>query len=384
MNKKHLETIFKNYIDNFEQITGHPHNECYKWQIAKQFRPMMDGALAASTVDFADKLSAIQKLTGNLTDSGHALPFTGLVKAAEKDPGAVQEMFRALYADSMNDPEERQARVEAFLKKSQEIIEKADLGGHLYQNNPRSVSVYLFLYDPDNNYIFKPYDSREFADCVEYYDDWGQGADVKFDVYYRMCDQLVEAIKADAALMETDASRFSDGWGVDPASLHPDPEKHILAFDLIHACAHYGLYSGVNFDKTTSKERQLRIERKKKAEELAEKLDQKRVQKGQYDEAIRYLNQVYTAGTTITHKKFGAGTIIGTSGSIIEVEFLGEGIKKLGLAGSVSNGIISVDVENYTDKVTEYRTILLKSEKTLSDAVENAEKELDPYLEYLE
>lgn len=51
---------------------------------------------------------------------------------------------------------------------------------------------------------------------------------------------------------------------------------------------------------------------------------------------------------------------------------------------SEGRSTISVDVENYTDKVTEYRTILLKSEKTLSDAVENAEKELDPYLEYLE
>ena len=58
----------------------------------------MDEALAADAVEFASKLSAVQKLTGNLTDSGHALPFTGLVKAAEKDPGTVQEMFRALYA----------------------------------------------------------------------------------------------------------------------------------------------------------------------------------------------------------------------------------------------------------------------------------------------
>ena len=383
MNKKHLETIFKNYIDHFEEINT-KQEEYYKWQIAKKFRPMMDEALAANTAVFARKLLNVQKLTGNLTDSGHALPFSGLVKAAERDPETVQELFQMLYAEGLNDPVERQVRVETFLKQSQEVIDTNDLGGHLYQNTFRSVSVYVFLYDPDNNYIYKPVDSRVFADCAEFYDDWGQGAEVKLDVYYRMCDQLVKAMKQNDALMKTDASRFTNGWGVDPDSFHPDHEKHILAFDIIYCCSKYGLYSGVNFDKTTSKERQLYIERRKKAEELADALDQRRALKEQYDEAMGYLKKIYSIGTEIIHKKFGKGTIKSTTGNIFEVDFPEEGVKKLGLAGSVANDIVTVDVEGYTDKVAEYKTIIKKSEGALTDAVKNAEKALEPYLEYLE
>lgn len=383
MNKKHLETIFKNYIDHFEEINVKM-EEYYKWQIAKDFRPLMDDALAADPAEFAPKLLKVQRITGNLTDSGHALPFTGLVKAAEKDPESVQELFKFLYDDGMNDQVERQRRAESFLKQSEEIIERTDLGGHLYKNTFRSVSVYMALYDPDNNYILKPSDSREFADCVEFYDDWGQGMDVKLDVYYRMCDQLVDAIKQDAALMKTDASRFSNGWGVDPESLHPDPEKHILAFDIIYCASRYGLYSGVDFDKTTSKERQLHIERKKKAEELIEALDQRRALKARYDEAADYLHRVYAVGSEVTHKKYGKGTILSKDGGNIEVEFPALGVKKLGLALSAANGIISTTADGYSETLKIYQGTLKKSGAEIERAVENAEKALEPYLEFLE
>jgi len=386
MNNNHLGTIFKNYIDHFETINGKPHNEYYKWQIAKQFRPMMDEALAVDSSEFYQKLKAIQKLTGNLTDSGQTLPFTGLVKASEEDSGAkaVQELFRSLYTEGMNEPTERQKRVDDFLKRSEEIIEAAGLGGRLYRNTVRTVTVYIFLYDPDNNYIFKPMDALDFADCIEYYDDWGSGANVKLDVYYRMCDQLVSAMKQDEALMATDASRFSDDWGIDVSSLHPDSEKHILAFDIIHGCAHYGLFSGVNFDKLTSKERQLQRERKKKAEELAADLDRKRQIKENYDEAMDFLKRTYTEGSAIHHKKYGDGIIRSQSGSGIDVEFSDAGIKKLGLAVSTANNIITIDDENYNETIAQYRDVLKKNGQDVSNAVVSAEGKLAPYLEYLE
>jgi len=386
MNKKNLETIFKNYIDHFEEINGNPHKEYYKWQIAKRFRPMMDDALATDPSDFYDKIKDIQRMTGNLTDSGQTLPFTGLVKASENEDSAkdVQELFQFLYADGMNEPAERQYRIEIFLKRSDEIIEAAGLGGRLYRNNVRAVTVYMFLYDPENNFIFKPMDALDFADCVEYYDDWGSGANVKLDVYFRMCDQLVAAMKQDAALMATDASRFSDGWGIDPDSLHPDKGKHILAFDIIHGCAHYGLFTGVNFDKLTSKERQLQREKKKKAEELAVDLDYKQHIKDEYDEAMDYLRQTYVEGSIIHHKKYGDGVIQTQRGNNISVNFPDVGAKTLGLAVSAVNNIITIDAEDYAERIEQLRNILKKDERQITEAVVNAEQRLEPYLEYLE
>lgn len=95
------------------------------------------------------------------------------------------------------------------------------------------------------------------ADCVEFYDDWGWGDSVKLDVYYRMCDQLVKAAKADKDLMAVDARRFLGEWGQNSDSLYPDPEKHILAFDLIYCCSTYGLFKGITFERPKTKDRQM-------------------------------------------------------------------------------------------------------------------------------
>ena len=37
MNENHLQQIFKNYIEKFEEINNTEHQEYYKWQIAKIF-----------------------------------------------------------------------------------------------------------------------------------------------------------------------------------------------------------------------------------------------------------------------------------------------------------------------------------------------------------
>ena len=116
------------------------------------------------------------------------------------------------------------------------------------------IPTYLFLYDPDHNYIFKSSHALIFADCIEFYDDWGSGDNVKLDVYYHMCDRIADAIKSSPAMLKTDAGRFENGWGVDPQTFAPDREKHILVFDLIYCCSTYGLFSDITFKRPKTKE----------------------------------------------------------------------------------------------------------------------------------
>ena len=54
----------------------------------------------------------------------------------------------------------------------------------------------------------------------------------------------VAHIKADEELMAADSRRFTGQYGISPDTLYPDPEKHILAFDLIYSCQTHGLYDG--------------------------------------------------------------------------------------------------------------------------------------------
>ena len=85
MNENHLQQIFNNYIDRFEEVNNTEHQEYYKWQIIKRFRSMMDEALTAEPDDLAAKLYAVKRLTYNLIDN-YTQPFHGLSKYAEKEP----------------------------------------------------------------------------------------------------------------------------------------------------------------------------------------------------------------------------------------------------------------------------------------------------------
>ena len=187
MNNNHVQQIFAHYIDKFEYINNPTHQEYYKWQIAKRFRDEMDVALAAPTEEFPSKLYEVKKLTSNLIDS-YTQPFHGLVKFAEQEPETVRNMFKMLFSDDGGDLENRQERVQAFLSQSHALRDKYYPDSYLYKEDMHSVTGYLFLYDPDHNYIYKATHARDFADCIEFYDDWGYGTDVKLAIYYRMCD----------------------------------------------------------------------------------------------------------------------------------------------------------------------------------------------------
>ena len=320
MNELHMQQIFKHYIDDFEKLNDLEHMEYYKWQIVKRFRPLMDDALKSEDSEFAANLLKVKKLTSNLVDS-YTQPFQGLVRFSEREPETVRNMFKSLFENSDGTMEKRQNAVAAFLKKSHELRDKYFPGSYLYKDDMHSVTTYLFLYDPDHNYIFKSSHALIFADCIEFYDAWGSGDSVKLDVYYRMCDQIVSAIKNSPEMMKTDASRFENGWGIDPQTFALDKEKHILAFDLIYCCSTYGLFSGITFKRPKTKEKQLIQEKKEKAVRFAEELKTAQDDLKKLQEALEYLNTVFKMGVDIQHKKYGLGTITDNNGSSIEIEF---------------------------------------------------------------
>lgn len=372
MNELHMQQIFKHYIDDFEKLNDLEHMEYYKWQIVKRFRPLMDDALKSEDSEFAANLLKVKKLTSNLVDS-YTQPFQGLVRFSKREPETVRNMFKSLFENSDGTMEKRQNAVAAFLKKSHELRDKYFPGSYLYKDDMHSVTTYLFLYDPDHNYIFKSSHALIFADCIEFYDDWGSGDSVKLDVYYRMCDQIVSAIKNSPEMMKTDASRFENGWGIDPQTFALDKEKHILAFDLIYCCSTYGLFSGITFKRPKTKEKQLIQEKKEKAVRFAEELKTAQDDLKKLQEALEYLNTVFKMGVDIQHKKYDLGTITDNNGSSIEIEFSNGEKKKFGMVLSAVNNIIVSQADDYAERLQKYRETL-KKEATIKNAVSYAEK----------
>ena len=93
MNENHLHQIFENYIKKFEEINNTEHQEYYKWQIAKIFRPMMDDALKSEDAEFIRKLKQIRKKTENFIDS-YTQPFGGLIRFADNPDDTYYYCFK--------------------------------------------------------------------------------------------------------------------------------------------------------------------------------------------------------------------------------------------------------------------------------------------------
>ena len=379
MNKANLQQIFSHYLEKFEYITDKNSNdENYKWFICKKFRQLMDEALAAESEDFASALYKAKAVTANLIDS-FTQPFAGLVEFAKREPETVREMFQNLYSDDQGDIHIQEALIADFFDKSNELLEKYSPGSYRYKQNSHSVSAYLFLYDPDNHYMYKASQSCIFADCIQYYDDWGTGDNIKLDVYYRMCDWLVEQILECKELLATDASRFELP---DSAEMFEDKKKHLLAFDIIYACSVYNLFDGISFNRPKMQEKNLIIERKIKAQRMLDNYKKALENHDRLNEALSAIEKVLLPGTQMEHKMFGAGELVSYSNGVADVSFQ-IGNKKLGLAVVLSMGLVKITDSSIATEVLQY-VPYLKDKDSIRSALTRAEKELEPYKEYLE
>ena len=380
MNYKNLNDIFEHYIEQFEFINKPGNEEYYKWQIAQKFRPLMDVALASSDEAFPKKLLEVRNLTKNLIDS-YLQPFYGLVKCAEEEPDAVRQLFLDLFREDGGDLANREERIKSFLKGSHALRDQHFEGSYLYTDDFHSVSSYLALYDPDHNYILKQTQSRKFAECIEYYDDWGIGEDVNLATYYKMCNAVAEEIKKNPILIATDASRFDPrlGWG----DLWPDKEKHLLVFDLIFCSTVYDLYSGVSIVKRTAKERVMYEERKAKAKAQKVKLDEAVKTKQLYDAVCSDLKDAFSVGTAVEHFEKGKGTVVGVSDDSVSVLLDGASEPlKLGLAMCYGKGMLRL-AKGTVESAEQNKQLLTEGNK-IKDQLQTAEKLFAEYADDLE
>ncbi len=375
MNYQHLQEIIDHYIDLFPETNGPIHMEYYKWQIIFRFRPMMDEALAASDAEFPGKLYAVKKLTANVVDS-YTQPLNGLVEFSKKEPATVRTMFSRQFQATEADGKHKQTAIQSFLDQSHKLREKYFPDSYLYNDDLHSVTGYLFLYDPDHNYLYKATHCRSFADCIEFYDDWGSGETTKLDIFFRMCDETLAAIKENDALMATAASRYD----IDRDHMHPDTEKHILLFDMIYCCSTYNLFKGIRYVVPKNAERQLIQVRKEKAAELKQALNEAQEKVSQLNAVQDAISEIVIVGKTVKHKSFGAGTITSIDAGRFTISFESTGTKELGINLSIANGLITMDGLELTKEQID----LLKDESKIRNAESYAEKALAPYLEYLD
>ena len=375
MNKANLRLVFQRYIDNFELINNKEHDENFKWELAEMFQ-----TFDLEAKDFSGMLYDLWKKSDSFIDNRYHLAFYALCVYSKEEPETVRDMFKMLFKNEKMSCDEKQDKIDKFIDKAEELRGKYLSHDDRYKNTQKSVMMYLFYRYPNENYLYQAVKAKNFASCIDFYEDWGSMTNFKLESFYRMCDFVVEEIENNINLLETHNSRYYDK----NRKLHNDENYHILATDIIYSSQTYGLFTGLPFVKIDSKSRKLYLERCAKAKELDEAVNIAEIDFEYLTEAKDFINTYIKNGDLIFHKTNGEGIIENVDGTFISVNFekLCKTIK-LSLTVAVSNGLLCLKTDELTDNLKEYIDIL-KRERDIPKALERAVEERKPYLEYLD
>ncbi len=380
MNRIHFDQIIDNYAARFVELNTGDNNEVYKWEIAAEFRPMMDAALTADDMDFPAKLAAVVSLTEQTIDNGAELAFHALADYARSEPQSVRNALHQLLTPDGGDLDARTQRFSEFLGFCESMRAKYYPDSWRYRASIRLPMMITGFYDPDHYYMYKASQAQAYADCVEFYDDWGSGAKMDLRIYHRMCDELIGAIKSHPQFpnIRDDRVKFAK------TPLHPDTELHILAFDVIFCCTVYNLFEGIHYSVRNAEEKRIHLEKMNEARNAraihAEALD--RMARLDYAEA--FFAEKLSVGSAVIHKRFGVGTITGLSGKVIEARFSGlERPSTLVWRDCVKTGLLSFKTEENAAEYDELVTLIRQAEVIRKNAA-IAEKKFEQYAGYLQ
>lgn len=376
MNKKVLHELFDGYISKFDIFNMPPpgDDENYKWEAVANFQRIFD----LDARDFHKVLLDAEEVSVNLVDS-FIRPFDGLVRMAEdhEDAETIRGMFRDLFEADKEDLAGQQRRIDEFLRQCDILLEKHYPGSYLFKNDQRSAMAYLWLHDPERYYLCKNSEAAYFAKCVGFYDDWGTYANFKLPVYYRFCDELVEAIREYQPLLNTHMSRFENTT----RTFHPDHNLHILAFDLIFCVGHYNLF-GTN-QPLSSQEIKLYLAQKEKAE-----LHMKAVRDADTvaQDVITARSEIISllqSGAAVRHKSYGPANFKRMDGLLFCFTFGDNPVEMKFKLAAFADGFLRIDDPSFDEIVAKYAPAMRK-EYHAQNTLERAKAALLPYEQFLD
>jgi len=360
MNTDHLNLILRNYIDRFDQLDQ---GETYKWVAVRHFQDNWN----IDADDFGAMFKNAVQATYNMISNSRVQPTSGIVALAKQENETVREMFRSLYADDGSDLTARQNRIDDFVAQAEAMLLKYAPGKWKYRQDVRTVITYLSLRHPDDNFIYKATPAHTFTKYIDYANDLGSGSNFKLINYYRLCEQLVQAIDENPELLAVNERRFN-------ATTWPDTKHHILASDIIYCASCYTLFGDLELPKLDKKSVAAKT-RQNRNTELETRIIQIQTDLNDILEEKETMIPQILKGVTVQHKKFGNGVIVEQDHNVITVRF-SQGDKKLGLPAAFSNETMTAerpDIKEYYEHLTE----LLSEEQRLNRDLSLAKMELD-------
>lgn len=317
MNKKNLDKIIEQYIANFDYLNKSEEeggtDEGYKWRVISSFKKHWD----IDAIDFSAMLqeSMADIAKTNLINNSTVQPVTGLINLSKIEGKAefLREEFRKLFAEDDGNLDARGERVDAFMETINTQVEKYFNGSWKSKQPRNAVIFYLNLWRPEDNYLFKATEAKEWADCIEFADDFGSGSNFSLKKYYKMCDDLRESLSNYPDLLELNKVR------VEKEAKGFDDDNHILAFDIIY-CSHYmSFYKECPTLGVSTKERIRIASRREQEEKIDNDIIEKKNEIENLEKKIKPVPDL--TGHTVNHKLLGEGKVIGYSGRNLIIRF---------------------------------------------------------------
>lgn len=320
MNRENLNELIIQYEDNIDRLYGSDHYELFKWQAMKTWQDEWRKPEEAFPA-FADRYAAATKDFSLFIDNSRMHPSNGVIKLWEKEPETVESLFRdVLFADAHGDISAVQSNMDSFLNGYEALRQKHFPKNWSFKQDRHSASVYLAMNDPEFNYVFKSSEAHLMAKYTSFGFDIGSGARFSLSNYYRLCDEIVEALREHESLLDKHFGKLKP--------IHyRDESLHLLAFDLMYCSRTYGFYKYLKEPQTSPKRKKTGSQGDYTAEQI--KLEAERTAQieaieleiAELERSCDEYSDISLINVEVTSPAFGVGTVIEQDINKIKVRF---------------------------------------------------------------
>ena len=337
-----LQQLFDSYTERFETFNNAEHRETYKWAAVSHFQKYWD----LDAEQFGEMFKVAFEDSGNQIDVPSFQPVGGvlfLCKQNVETMEEVREAFRRLMENDGADLKARQRRVENFVSEMNAVLQRVAPDKWKYHQDIGSALLYLTLSDPDDNYLYKESECKAFAEYLGVKNEIFQNDTLNLPEYYRLCDNVAaELLQQNDLLQMVDEALEAEADNMDDSSItEVDGDRHLLVYDLIYCAKNFQLYdeellSSYNGKHTGSGDEECDQEEKKIR-------DQIQTLTHRCNAAIKkreVLEFPQMEGKTITHLRYGTGTITAQADKYLTVDFERAGTKKFVMPEAFTKGFL--------------------------------------------
>lgn len=357
MNRENLNIILEQYIQTCKD-EQHVPDRGRRWRAVKCFRDHWD----IDAEDFASMFTMAMKEAQPVIDQKSSSPIAGIQTLLDKksDIEPIREAFRKLFVEDDGDMDARQKRANDFVREMTEYAAEEIRGSSKFRQQLSSAIDFLAIWHPEENYFFWQKMANQWADCILYDEDFGTGSRFSLSSYYRMCDQLKEALKKNPVTAEI-SSRMAETWNDGM-----DDDFHLMVSDIITAAGTEGFYDRTTVEKMPARKRVEKAVREEKIAGLQEQLDRLLDHKKQIRTGQKEIPDL--TGQSVIHKRFGEGTVLSVNNGHIRVGFAAAE-KVFRFPDAFLQNFLKIDNTEYMD--------LFAQDKTVSEQLHRADKEIE-------